>query len=103
MQEQQSGWGGGCLAWTGMIKRVCRGWVTAKSRTRVSEINSSSSIASLHFLRLRDLCDLVFARGKLSYRGRRRRRSCKILTFPLHSPLSMLLSLIVESIVPCVW
>ena len=25
-----------------MIKQVCRGWVTAKSRTRVSEINSSS-------------------------------------------------------------
>jgi len=34
--------GGGCLAWTGMIKQVCRGWTIAKSRTRVSEINSSS-------------------------------------------------------------
>ena len=39
------------------------------------------SIASPHFLRLRDLRDLDFARGKLSYRGRRRRRLCKILTF----------------------
>ena len=27
---------------TGMIKQVCRGWAIAKSRTRVSEINSSS-------------------------------------------------------------
>ena len=31
-----------------------------------------------------DLCDPDFARSKLSYRGRRSRRSCKILTFPLH-------------------
>ena len=38
------------------------------------------SIASPHFLRLRDLRDLDFARGKLSYRGRRR-SLCKILTF----------------------
>ena len=28
--------------WAGMIKRVCRGWAIAKSRTRVSEIRSSS-------------------------------------------------------------
>ena len=28
--------------WTGMIKQVCRGWAIAKSRTRVSEISSSS-------------------------------------------------------------
>ena len=62
-----------------------------------------SSIASSRFLRLQDLGDLDFARGKLSYRGRRRRRSCKILTFPLHSPLLMRLSLVVESIVPCFW
>ena len=34
--------GRGCLAWTGMIRQVFRGWVVAKSRTRVSEINSSS-------------------------------------------------------------
>ena len=34
--------GRGCLAWTGMIKQVCRGWEIAKSRTRVSEINSIS-------------------------------------------------------------
>ena len=27
---------------TGMIKRVCRGWAIAKSRTRVSKINFSS-------------------------------------------------------------
>ena len=33
---------GECLAWTGMINQVCRGWRIAKSRTRVSEINSSS-------------------------------------------------------------
>ena len=32
----------GMPAWSGMIKQVCRGWVIAKSRTRVSEINSSS-------------------------------------------------------------
>ena len=38
---------------------------------------------SPHFLRLRDLRDLDFARSKLSYRGRRSRRLCKILTFPL--------------------
>ena len=57
MQEQQSRWGGGCLTftWTGMIKQVCRGWAIAKSRTRVSEISSSS--VSPHFLRLRDLRD----------------------------------------------
>ena len=30
-----------------------------------------------------DLCDPDFARSKLSYRGRRSRRLCKILTFPL--------------------
>ena len=30
-------------AWSGgMIKQVCRDWVVAKSRTRVSEMNSSS-------------------------------------------------------------
>ena len=28
--------------WTKMIKRVCRGWAIAKSRTRVSAISSSS-------------------------------------------------------------
>ena len=35
--------GGGCLTFTqtGMIKQVCRGQVIAKSRTRMSEINSS--------------------------------------------------------------
>ena len=35
---------GGCLTFTqtGMIKQVCRGQAIAKSRTRVSEINSSS-------------------------------------------------------------
>ena len=41
------------------------------------------NFASPHFLRLRDLRDLDFARGKLSYRGRRRRRLYKILIFPL--------------------
>ena len=30
------------LYWTAMIKQVCRGWSVAKSRTRVSEISSSS-------------------------------------------------------------
>ena len=41
---------------------------------------------SPHFLRLRDhgLCDPDFARKKVSYRGKRSRRLCKILTFPLH-------------------
>ena len=36
--------GRGCLTftWTGMIKQVSRGWAIAKSRTRVSEISSSS-------------------------------------------------------------
>ena len=36
-----------------------------------------------HFLRLCDLHAPDFARGKLSYRSRRRRRLCKILTFSL--------------------
>ena len=58
-----------------------------------------SSIASSRFLRLQDLGDLDFARGKLSYRGRRRRRLSRILTFRLHSPLLMLLSLVAESII----
>ena len=49
----------------------------------MSEISSSPSIASPDFLRLHDLRDLDLARGKLSYRGRRRRRLCTILTFPL--------------------
>ena len=35
-------------------------------------------------MRLHDLRNLDFARGKLSYRCRRRRKLCKILTFPLH-------------------
>ena len=82
--------------WTGVIKWVCRGVAIAKSRTRVSEMSSSP-----HFLRLCDLHDPDFARSKLSYRGRRSRRLCKILTFPLHSPLLMLLSFIVESIISC--
>ena len=30
------------LYWTAMIKQVCRGWSVAKSRTRVSEMSSSS-------------------------------------------------------------
>ena len=47
-----------------------------------------------------DLHDLDFARSKLGYRGRRGRRLSKILTFPLHSPLLMLLSL-VEIIISC--
>ena len=60
----------------------------------------------LHFLVLWvsafwDLCDPDFARSKLSYRGRRSRRLCQILTFPLQSPLLMLLVLIVESIISC--
>ena len=38
----------------------------------------------LWVLTFRVLCDPDFARSKLSYRGRRSRRSCKILTFPLH-------------------
>ena len=38
---------------------------------------------SPHFLRLHHLHDPDFARSKLSYRGRRSRRLCKILTFPL--------------------
>ena len=56
-----------------MIKQICRGWAIAKSRTRVSEISPVPSIVSPHFLRLCDLHDLAFARGKLSYRGRRRK------------------------------
>ena len=47
-----------------------------------------------------DLRDPDLARSQLSYRGRRSRRLCKILTFPFHSPLLMLLSL-VESIISC--
>ena len=47
------------------------------------------------------LCDPHFARSRLSYRGRTSRRLCKILTFPLPSPLLMLLSLIVENIISC--
>ena len=35
---------------------------------------------SPHFLRLRDLCDPDFARSKRTYRSRRSRRLCKILT-----------------------
>ena len=65
-----------------MIKQVRRGWAIAKSRTTVRSA-PVSSILSPHFLRLRDLRDLDFARGKLSYRGRTS-RLCKILTFPLH-------------------
>ena len=44
MRGQQSRWGGGCLTFTqtGMIKQVCRGLAVAKSRTKVSEIISSS-------------------------------------------------------------
>ena len=34
-----------------------------------------------------DWSDPDFARSKLSYRGRRTRRLCKILTFPLHPPI----------------
>ena len=36
--------GVGCLTFTqtGMMKRVCRGWAIAKSRTSVSEISSNS-------------------------------------------------------------
>ena len=48
-----------------------------------------------------DLRNPDFARTKLSYRGKRSRRLFKILTFPLHSPFLMLLSLIVESIISC--
>ena len=35
-----------------------------------------------HFLRLHDLHDPDFTKSKLSYRGRRSRRLCKLLTFP---------------------
>ena len=41
------------------------------------------SILSPHFLRLCDLRDPDFARSKLSYRDRKSRRLCKILTLPL--------------------
>ena len=36
--------GRGCLTFTqtGTIKQVCEGWAVAKSKTRVSEISSSS-------------------------------------------------------------
>ena len=40
-REQQSRQGGACLTRTGMINQVCRGWMTAKSRTRVSERSES--------------------------------------------------------------
>ena len=49
------------------------------------------SVVSPHFLRLRDLRDLDFARSKLSYRGRRR-RLCKLLAFPLHEDLRVAMS-----------
>ena len=42
---------------------------------------------SPQFLRLCELCDPDFVRSKLSYRDRRSRRLCKILTFHLHSCL----------------
>ena len=48
-----------------------------------------------------DLHDLYFARSKVGYRGRRSRRLYKILTFPLHFPLLILLSLVVEIIISC--
>ena len=71
-----------------MIKQICGfagARVIAKSRTWVSEINSSSySLVSPTFW---DLCDPDFARSKLGYRGRRSRRLCKIVTFPLHPNL----------------
>ena len=38
---------------------------------------------NFHFLRLRDLRDPDLTKSKLSYGGRRSRRLCKILTFPL--------------------
>ena len=43
------------------------------------------SVLSPQFLRLCDLNDPDFSRSKLSYRGRRSRRLCKILTFPLNT------------------
>ena len=52
-------------------QRAGQGWVR----------ESPASIASPHFPRLCDLRDLDFAKGKLSYRGRRRRRWCKLFTF----------------------
>ena len=85
-----------------MIKQVCRGLAIAKSRTRVNEISSSSLYCQSPLSEtMCDLHDPDFARSKLSYRGRRSRKLCKILTFPLHSPVLMLLSLIVESIISC--
>ena len=72
-----------------MIKQVGRSWAIAKSRTRVTEISSSSQYSKRHFVR-RDLRDSDFARTKLNYRGRTRRRLCKILTFPLQHLLTHL-------------
>ena len=69
---------------TGMIKQVCRGWTIAKSKTRVKTC-PVSSFASPHFLRLHDLHDPDFARGKVSYRG-------KVLTVTAGNILNFLFS-----------
>ena len=68
-----------------MIKQVCRGWVIAKSRTRVSEISSSSYYCKSPLSEAMWLCDPGFAGSKLSFRGRTSRSLCKILTFPLYN------------------
>ena len=60
--------------------RVCRGRAMARSRTRVSEVSSGSRYLSPRFLSRRE-ADL--ARSKRSCGGRRSRRRCKILAFPL--------------------
>ena len=61
-----------------MIKWVCGfagARVIAKSRTRVSEISSSSLYYESPLSETTcDLCDPDFAKSKLSYRGRRSRR-----------------------------
>ena len=84
---QQSRLRGWCLTLTrtDMIKQVCRGWVIAKSRTRVSEISSSSYYCKSPLSEAMWLCDPGFAGSKLSYRGRTSRSLCKILTFPLYN------------------
>ena len=62
------------LAWripgTGSLVGCCLWGRTESDTTEV--ISSSSSVASPHFLRLRDPHHPDFARGKVGYRDRRR-------------------------------
>ena len=87
MWEQWSRQAHGCLTFTGQawLSRIA-GLGSCKEQGKGEWDKLQFLVLSPHFLRLHDLCDPDFARGKLSYRGRRSRRLCKILTFPLQQP-----------------